>query len=269
MNKAILALVVGLASSILPNANADNANPPVITSVQEISKGPYSIGDVVTLKVNFQGGNPGIKRLGITVPCLNQSLYFGGDLIQDAGSSSFPQPKVDGIISAWVGPCPSNSVMPTKGFIQDKTELITQVTFNVSNAPVFLVNSLPDLLPTKIGEIKPTPLPDSLAINQITLNPIVGTKISLPRLSQGLVPITWTSNNEPYCSISRNFLGDLGGTLTFIKPGPCGIVARSMNVDKFAPPTLISKVSATYFQPERLATLKMTVIAKTSKSKKK
>lgn len=50
-----MALVLFLPLSTLSTANADNANPPKITSVQQITSGPYSVGDIVTFKVVFTG----------------------------------------------------------------------------------------------------------------------------------------------------------------------------------------------------------------------
>lgn len=45
---------------------ADNANPPIVRFLEEITTGPYSVGDIITFKVTYEGGNPGIKSIKIS-----------------------------------------------------------------------------------------------------------------------------------------------------------------------------------------------------------
>ena len=58
---------------------ADNANPPKIVSVDQITTGPYAVGDLVSFRVNYTGGNPGIKLISIRggwlKQCLRSSIY--------------------------------------------------------------------------------------------------------------------------------------------------------------------------------------------------
>lgn len=63
----ILALFTAASFSIyLPTPTyADNANPPKIISVDQITTGPYRVGDLVSFRVNYTGGNPGIKLISI------------------------------------------------------------------------------------------------------------------------------------------------------------------------------------------------------------
>jgi hypothetical protein len=91
-----LGVLLLLISPTTPPASADNSNPPKIVSVDQVTKGPYAIGDIVTFKVNYAGGNPGIKSIEISgAGSKNTCISQSANLIGKAGLVSlFPLASV-------------------------------------------------------------------------------------------------------------------------------------------------------------------------------
>ena len=117
-------LVVGFFSN---PAKADNANPPRITSVEQVTTGPYSVGDIVTFKVGYEGGNPGIQEIKIAIRCIRNagSLAGGPELnwISWRDGEKLTSKSGSGLISGYVIPCLQSELFPHQVTITDKTRL--------------------------------------------------------------------------------------------------------------------------------------------------
>ena len=82
--------IILLCAALIPislstKSFADNANPPKIISVEQITKGPYKIGDIVSFKINYTGGNPGINSIAV------RASSNGACLTQSSNSFELPQ----------------------------------------------------------------------------------------------------------------------------------------------------------------------------------
>jgi hypothetical protein len=262
----ILALfTVAIFSIYLPTPTyADNANPPKIISVDQITTGPYAVGDVVSFRVNYTGGNPGIKLISIRVggsnnTCIIQSanlftspamtsIYSITDLKWEKGKSiesSFSNNKV---VSGFVVPCKDSQRLPGSVSIVDETDLSHEIGgFMEPRIPSLDFEVLPTDWITPIGEIKPTKVNDSASIKSIPKTPKVGSKYELPRITKGGVPIYWKVNGN--CIIEyKTFLGDIGGTLKFNKSGRCELLPTVMPTDKFKEPKYLANVKMQEFR---------------------
>jgi hypothetical protein len=254
----VLALSTVLSVSGL-TAYADNSNPPLIQSFEEITTGPYSVGDLVTFKVSYVGGNPGIKSIKISGAynsnsCLSQTpstevtgplsgsqLTLGWTKQLAARNDNFE------LISGFVMPCLNEGSLPTgvNVLIEDETGLKNGKLFP------YTLSTVSDNFFTSVGEIKPKKIPDQISIKNIPKNPKKNSLYKLPRLTQGGVPVFWfvpTGSNNPkesVCSIQRPFDGDLGGNIKFKKSGSCILNAWPMPTDKFAYPTYVAQTPLT------------------------
>jgi hypothetical protein len=68
---------------------ADNANPPKLVLVEQVTKGPYSIGEIVTFKISYTGGNPGIRSITIRGAGSNETCLASGTNLQNNGSDGY------------------------------------------------------------------------------------------------------------------------------------------------------------------------------------
>ena len=250
---------------------ADNANPPKIVSVDRITTGPYAVGDLVSFRVNYTGGNPGIKLISIRVggsnnACIIQSanlftsramtsIYSITGLKWEKGKSiesSFSNNKV---VSGFVVPCIDNQGLPGSVSIVDETDLYTEIGgFMPPRISSLDFEVVPTDLITPIGEIKPTKIDDSASIKGIPKNPRVGSKYELPRTTKGGVPIYWRVNGN--CVIEyKTFLGDIGGTLKFKKSGRCELLPTAMPTDKFKEPKYSANVKMQEFREDNILTI--------------
>ncbi len=244
----ILALVSTLQSSILDVANADNANPPKIVSVEQVTKGPYSRGDIVTFKVNYTGGFPGIERITISILCVNNSHSAAGSWTSQIGwtkKEKVTASSGNGLISGYITSCfldgkHIREVQPTMVSITDETGLSSTLNNEelMQNTSLKLQVNQSDLVPTPVGEIKPQKIPDEVVLgvpSKLRLNQI----FSLPRLSKSGVPIMFRTNSKKVCDIDWDtFEGDLGGKLRTIAPGVCLIRMLVSPNDKYGNPTV-------------------------------
>jgi hypothetical protein len=248
-----LALILGLLILATNPAKADNANPPKIVSVEQVTKGPYTIGDIVTFKVNYTGGNPGIKSIqirgaGSENTCISQSA----NLISRASFKSlFPLASVkwekgksvntayssSSLVSGFVIPCEYNRVL-WEVSILDETGLADSISWGPFNTAIpfyLVVESIPTDFNTPIGEIKPKKIGDKVSIKNIPKTPKVGSKYELPRVTQGGLPMYWSAGGG--CVIEyKTFLIDIGGTLKFTKPLTCNLRSEVLINDKFNSP---------------------------------
>ena len=61
----ITCLLLLIPFAQIDTAAGDSANPPRIISVTQLSTGPYKPGDVLTVRVNYTGGNPGLNSITV------------------------------------------------------------------------------------------------------------------------------------------------------------------------------------------------------------
>ncbi len=250
---------------------ADNANPPKIISVDQITAGPYAVGDIVSFRVNYTGGNPGIKLISVRVggsndTCIIQSanlftspqltkLFSITDLKWEKGKSiesSFSNNKV---VSGFVVPCIDSQRLPGSVSIVDETDLSAGIGgFMEPRLSSLDFEVVPTDWITPIGEIKPTKINDSASIKSIPKSPRVGSKYELPRITKGGVPIYWKVNGN--CSVEyKTFLGDIGGTLKFKKSGRCELLPTVMPTDKFKEPKYSANVKVQEFREDNILTV--------------
>lgn len=249
-------LVVGFFAS---PSYADNANPPLIQSFEEVTVGPYSVGDLVTYKVSYVGGNPSIKSIKINGAYNSNSCVSQNPSTTVTGPLSASQITLNWFkqlgalnnnfefISGFVMPCQIIENLPTgvNVSIEDETGLKNSKYFP------YKLNAISNNFYTPVGEIKPTKIADQISIKNIPKNPKKNSVYKLPRLTQGGVPVFWFvpagGNNpkESVCSIERPFEGDLGGNLKFKKSGSCILNVWPQLTDKFAYPTYSAQTPLT------------------------
>ena len=266
--------IILLCAALIPislstKSFADNANPPKIILVEQITKGPYKIGDIVSFKINYTGGNPGINSIAV------RASSNGACLTQSSNSFALPQLREilnlatinwtkgqsietdfsnNMVVSGFVVPCPGGGFIPSVR-IDDETGLFHEVGYltevDLSNLKFTTIAS--DLI-TPVGEIKPSKIRDSVSIRNIPKNPRAGSKYELPRLSGGGVPIGWQARGN--CLIeNKTFIGDLGGTLKFTKPGRCELGPTAMANDKFSFPKFSANIKMQEFKDPNFVTV--------------
>ena len=219
---------------------ASTANPPVITSVTQLTSGPYKPGDVITFKVIVSGGEPGIKSVAIGGGCL-KGMNFNNNLFWDEKTV-----EIKGFISQELfttvitGECESG--VKTIGVsVTDKTG-ITVVLNDAAKYEVVDAYLLP------IGQVRPTKSSDAIDLNYIPIPEFDAKKIqswTLPKVTKGGVPIFWSvSPQSKGCKLDKRFPTDIGGTLTLIGRGLC-ILSRPETNDNtnlyFEAPTVSTK----------------------------
>ena len=250
---------------------ADNANPPKIVSVDQITTGPYAVGDLVSFRVNYTGGNPGIKLISIrgagsNNACVVQSTSFfalsdlailipNSDINWEKGKSiesTFSNSKV---VSGFVVPCISSQRFQRSVTIIDETDLRDELGGIMGpKLPTLDFEVKPTDWITPVGEIKPIKIADSVSIKNIPKTPKVNSKYELPRITKGGVPISWRVNGN--CSIEyKTFLGDIGGTLKFNKSGQCELLPSVMVTDKFKVPKYSANVKMQEFKDDKFLTV--------------
>jgi hypothetical protein len=266
-----LALALLLPLSTLSTANADNANPPKITSVQQITSGPYSVGDIVTFKVGYEGGYPGIAAIRIVVGCLNNTDSVAGANNSQIGWSKREKTTAytgNGLVSGYVIPCPLTETYPSRVEIQDETGLRAILNWEELklNSNLRLQINKSDLLPTPIGEIKPTKIPDEVTLgvpSKVGLNQVY----ALPRLTKSGAPLFFRTMNKRVCEIGwETFQGDLGGNLRTLSPGICAIRVSVSSSDKYENPTI--RTDKIIKPSKSSSTVLNFTVSKTSKSKR-
>lgn len=230
-------VIVGL----MPGAViASTANPPVITSVTQLTSGPYKPGDVITFKVLVSGGESGIKSVAIGGGCLkgmnfNNSLFWDEKTVEIKGFIS--QELFTTVIT---GECESG--VKTIGVsVTDKTG-ITVVLNDAAKYEVVDAYLIP------IGQVRPTKSSDAIDLNYIPIPEFDAKKIqswTLPKVTKGGVPIFWSvSPQSKGCKLVKRFPTDIGGTLTLIGRGLC-ILSRPETNDNtnlyFEAPTVSTK----------------------------
>jgi len=266
-----LVLVSLLQLSTFSAAIADNANPPKITSVQQITSGPYSVGDIVTFKVGYEGGYPGLTEIIIGLSCVYNGYSLLGNINSYIGWGKRDKTTSytgNGLVSGYVAPCQQSEVQPSFIQITDETGLRANLNWEELklNSSLKLQINKSDLLPTPIGEIKPTKIPDEVTLgvsSKLGLNQV----FALPRLTISGAPLFFRTMTKKVCEIDwETFQGDLGGNLRTLSPGICAIRVGVSPSDKYENPTIrTDKI----IKPNKSSSIILNfTVSKTSKSKR-
>jgi len=252
----IFALVISVFITSASPVSADNANPPKLVLVEQVTKGPYSIGEIVTFKISYTGGNPGIRSITIRGAGSNETCLASATNLQNNGSDGYElvwnKDKnakhifLDPIeVSAIVVPCKRTNGFYSGLTIVDETglqDIVNNYDYYGSNRIANLkIEVKPSDLFTPLGVIKPVKIKDSISIKKIPKNPKANTKYELPKFTQGGVPVVFGGSGS--CLVNKTtFQEDLGGTLQFTKAGYCKLFVMVMETDKYLFPIFKANV---------------------------
>jgi hypothetical protein len=236
--------------------SADNANPPKLVLVEQVTKGPYSIGEIVTFKISYTGGNPGIRSITIRGAGSIETCLASATNLQNNGSDGYElvwnKDKnakhifLDPIeVSAIVVPCKRTNGFYLGLTIVDETglqDIVNNYDYYGSNRIANLkIEVKPSDLFTPLGVIKPVKIKDLISIKKIPKNPKANTKYELPKFTQGGVPVVFGGSGS--CLVNKTtFQADLGGTLQFTKAGYCKLFVMVMETDKYLFPIFKANV---------------------------
>jgi len=284
----VLAFVIVFSSIFCAPAVADNANPPKIIDLVQITKGPYKPGDLVTFKVVYTGGNPGLDNIRIIFAngCDNKfSLRW-------YESEGVTEKHGNGVVSAAIPTCPPGFIYPTYVRIQDKTQLEDSKVLEKSAS---LQIEIRDYIykPIPRGEIAPDVLQThTLDLSMIPSNPKIGDSYLLPAVTSVGMPVYYFGGDKSSpCSITREQFGPLGlpgGILKIDRNGNCSFNLQVHNGSEilqrptFAIPTISTKGNLRLFdstfaallyeikaEVKAVATKKTTIVCVKGKSVKK
>ena len=228
--KIILATSVLVVGVLGTPVKADNANPPKILDLTQVTQGPYKPGDLVTYKIVFTGGNPGLKSVEILFDGLGNYGFNENTPTSDSnrnGLISFPLPLIN-----------PGTYGPIKVTIKDKTDLRDVKDFpQVPVPPLSFIVSDYIFKQIKIGEVAPGNLPThTLDLQIIPKNPKIGDFFELPKYSSVNVPIEYSIKKESSstCKIIREYEYPIfpGGQLQFLNNGLCMVSIRSYSLGK-------------------------------------
>ena len=227
-------------------AQADNANPPTLIELVQVTKGPYKPGDLVTFKIVYTGGNPGLDNLKIIFAngCDNKfSLRW-------YESEGVTEKHGNGVVSMALPSCPPGFIYPTYVEITDKTLLQdSKVLEKSANLEIEISDYL--YKPIRSGEIAPDILQThSLDLSLIPSNPKIGDSYLLPAVTSVGMPVYYRVDKSSPCSITQEQPGAFalpGGVLKINRNGDCNISIQSHNGKEilqrpsFAGPTINTK----------------------------
>lgn len=270
-------LFILLHGSYLLDAKAEPSNFASVISIEQVSKGPYSIGEIVTLKITFTSNVDAIRSgtiYGARSPeaCLMAGANTEGNLAGnlknerwnavyfDTNSLINASPFITAgtftaLINGIVLPCafaksnPLISLADTKGklFYADEWgqyyyDDVTKT--NVTNPGLGnLVNQLkfstkPSDLFVSPGELKPTKIDDQINLKNIPKNPKLKKSYILPKFTNGGAPILWEAGSN-VCTVEKEpFKYGFGGTLKIKALGNCKLNSSVMITDKFNLPSI-------------------------------
>lgn len=233
----IVFLSLILFSFGLPSVtHADSANPPKIVKVTQITKGPYSPGDMIQFSVEVSGGNPGLLHLQMSSDCFNTAWFSDPKNYNQIGAKGDFDPSYinQNLLTGRIGGCRSKTYTASVSVV-DKTLLSDGISFR-SNELSFEVKN--KFLPA-VGEVQPDPDfmklqsqddvswatyvnegKDHTTVNKIDLSK-VNELLILPSFTKLGQPIDWfEQDNNTNCQIIRRFPGDVGN-LKFLGIGKC------------------------------------------------
>jgi hypothetical protein len=235
-------LVVGFLGT---PAKADNANPPKIIELVQVTKGPYKPGDLVIYKVVYTGGNPGLSRVRIS---------FLGGCVHDFDwneNDGVTEKYGNGILSSPVPTCPPGVHNPAYIYISDKTGL-SNIQYGANSSRTLNPQSLEIseyiYKPVALGEISPTVLQShKLDILAIPSNPKIADAFVLPAVTSVGMPVYYNVGGDTnICTINQERFGTQvmpGGTLKIAGFGKCQLSISADNGTRF------SSKRPTYSQP--------------------
>ena len=233
----IVFLSLILFSFGLPSAtHADSANPPKIVKVTQITKGPYSPGDMIQFSVEVSGGDPGLLELFMSSDCFRTAWFSDPKNYFQIGAKGDFDPSYinQNLLTGRIGGCRSKTYTASVSVV-DKTLLSDGISFR-SNELSFEVKN--KFLPA-VGEVQPDPDfmklqsqddvswpayvnigKDHTTVNKIDLLK-VNELLILPSFTKLGQPIDWFEHdNNTNCQIIRRFPGDVGN-LKFLGIGKC------------------------------------------------
>jgi hypothetical protein len=211
-------------------ANADNANPPKIIDLLQVTKGPYKPGDLVTFKVVYTGGNPGVDNIQIIFAngCDNkfQLRWYESEGVTDKHGN--------GVLSSAIPLCPPGFIYPTYVKIMDKTQLEdSKVLEKLANLAIEINDYIYKPIPR--GEIAPNVFQThTLDLTMIPSNPKIGDSYLLPAVTSVGMPAIYRVSTTSPCSVTQDQVGAYGsglpgGVLKINRNGECNISIQSFN----------------------------------------
>ena len=229
MKSRVLAFIVVFSGVFNTPAMADNANPPKIIELVQVTKGPYKPGDLVTFKVVYTGGNPGLDNIKIIFAngCDNKfSLrWYESEGVTDKHGK--------GLVSSFIPTCPPGFIYPTYVEIKDKTQLgDSKVLEKSANLAIEINDYIYKPIPR--GEIAPDVLQThTLDLTMIPSNPKIGDSYLLPAITSVGMPVYYSGGDKSSpCSITREQFGPFGlpgGILKIDRNGNCSFNVQVHN----------------------------------------
>ena len=233
--------IVFLAQSNAIVANADNANPPVITSVRMLdSEKLYFAGDLVVFDITFSGGNPGIKSAELSMyeyteskilNCINHYIVFNrlswnsetssSYLRQDYGAIDSSTIRLFGKISSDCSPGLNRFDYYAKLFDETDLSAIKSGTININ---------IKDGTYTPPGVLLGLAKPSRLNLNSIQSRYVIPNSgpilIDLPsKNSDGVLMYYEIDLFNAGCKLLFDYPGDISNKLLLYKSGNCTIRA--------------------------------------------
>lgn len=259
---AILLILTIIPAAQINAANGDTANPPVITSVTQLSSGPYKPGDVLTVRVNYTGGNPGLSSIAVAARNLfpaSSEMKWSTDRLNNGileytafGFKQRIRPSNkygNGVVSRVLNGCTSDQYIYSAQ-ITDQTRLgdekITWKEQEIFKLPGNLDYKIISDFCIPAGQILPPKIPDEIDLTNLgkTLEFSKNKQISyiLPRTSKYGQPIIWSSDGA--CMVEVDFPEDAGGTLVTEGFGDCRLsVYMETPTDKYDSPKINSSIT--------------------------
>ncbi len=247
-------LVMFLITFGLPSiSNADSGNPPKLNSVEQLTNGTYRPGDVITFRVNYSGGNPGLGSISMRTECVEDifSSYINWSrsytsIRESFGWFQYIEPfdltKINILSGVISNRCTNGLHRFWDAQIVDQTNLISNLDKEVE-APQGLTYTVAEAHLVQDGEIRPEPQNDEINLlnipQKITLDSNSIKEFSLPRLSKNGQVLFWLSNGS--CKVIVPFASDAGGKLRITSQGACGLKLKGLpQVHLFNLPEILS-----------------------------
>ncbi len=229
MKSRVLALILIFSLGIFYTpVQADNINPPKIIDLVQVTRGPYKPGDLVTFRIIYTGGNPGLDNVKMIFAngCDNKftlSWYESEGVTEKHGN---------GFVSSVIPACPPGFIYPTYVAIRDKTQLEdSKVLEKSTSLQIEVIDYI--YKPLQRGEIAPDVLQThTLDLSMIPTNPKVGDSYLLPAVTSVGMPVYYRTDRSSPCSITQEQFGPTqlpGGTLKILRNGDCSFTVQSHN----------------------------------------
>jgi hypothetical protein len=220
---------------------ADNANPPKLESVTQMTQGPYKPGDLIQFELKISGGAPQLSDSGIT---------GSSDCFINPGNPNPPQgsqfdPKYWSItIRTFIisSACPNGVNNIQSITVSDVTGLNDLVVWSANNKPSSWQFEVANKYRQPRGVVQPifdvsqdkvilskfsNAGSDRTTVNKISLN-AGSIAIELPKLTELGLVIRWEagSNSSGCRFIEQRFPGDTK-LFEFFSKGRCSLTARA------------------------------------------